>query len=127
MTKSISPARVIVADVATQFRLRNGGSGEPGSVAYIQATRALAAWARGAGVSPLVHALVHLGWCSTSGARKTVASSSSAAWKAVVAADADILTVGEDAAEATVRVLEALAEAGAPAEVLEVVWATFTA
>ena len=126
MTKSISPARVIVADVATQFRLRNGGSGEPGSVAYIQATRALAAWARGQAQSPLVHALVHLGWCSTSGARKTVSSSSSAAWKAV-AAEEGLLTVGEDAAEATVRVLEALAEAGAPAELLEVVWATFTA
>lgn len=127
MAKSVSapaaPVRVIAPDVAVQFRLRNGGSGEPGSVAYIQATRALAGWARGAGQSPLVHALVHLGWCSTSGARKTVAASSSKAWKHA----ADLLTVGEDAAEAAVRVLEALAEAGAPAESLEVVWVTFTA
>jgi len=133
MTKS-SPAIVIpayaadalVADVALQFRLRNGGSGSAGSSAYIQATRALAAWGRGQGHAALVHALVHLGWTSTSGARKTVASSSSAAWKAVAEAG-DILTIGEDAAEATARVVTALAEAGAPAELLDTVWATFTA
>jgi hypothetical protein len=35
--------------------------------------------------------------------------------------------VGENAAEAVVRVLEALTEAGAPAEQIATVWKTFTA
>jgi hypothetical protein len=112
-----------LAESAVQFRLRNGGSGSAGSSAYIQATRALAGWARGQGQSPLVHALVHLGWTSTSGARKTVAASSSKAWKHA----AEVLEVGEDADKAVVRVLEALLEAGAPAEQVATVWTTFTA
>jgi hypothetical protein len=112
-----------LAESAVQFRLRNGGSGSAGSSAYIQATRALAGWARGQGQSPLVHALVHLGWTSTSGARKTVAASSSKAWPHA----ATLLEVGEDAGEAVVRVLTALKEAGAPEEALATVWATFTA
>jgi hypothetical protein len=128
MTKSVSTksafvVTALVEDVATQFRLRNGGSGSAGSTAYIQATRALAGWARGQGQSPLVHALVHLGWTSTSGARDTVAASSSKAWGHA----AEVLTVGENAAEAVVRVLEALTEAGAPAEHIATVWTTFTA
>jgi hypothetical protein len=131
MTKSIvsTPAFVIVPDVATQFRLRNGGSGEPGSVAYIQATRALAGWAKTDETNKaLVHALVHLGWCSTSGARKTVSLSGSKAWAPTTGLGArDVLTVGEDAAEAAVRVIQALAEAGAPVESLDVVRATFAA
>lgn len=112
-----------LAESAKQFRTRNGDSGEPGSAAYIQATRALASWARGQGQAPLVHALVHLGWCSTSGARKSVASSSSKAWGHAK----DLLVVGEDAAEAVVRILTALREAGAPAEQVDTVWKTFTA
>lgn len=128
MTKSVStPARVIVADVATQFRLRNGGSGSAGSSAYIQATRALAAWARADEANKaLVHALVHLGWCSTSGARAVAKAASSAAFKG----SGDNIVIGKDApsaAEQVTRVLEALAEAGAPTEQVETVWATFTA
>jgi len=131
MTKS-SPAVVVPAFAAdalldgsaVQFRLRNGGSGTAGSSAYIQACRALGAWGRGAGQANLVHALVHLGWASTSGARKTVQSAKSAAW---VDHAVHVLTVGDNAAEALAGVVTALAEAGAPAELLEVVWATFTA
>lgn len=126
MAKSVStPAFDVsaLAESAVQFRLRNGGSGSVGSSAYIQATRSLASWARGQGQSPLVHALVHLGWTTTSGARKTVAASSSKAWEHAK----ELLEVGEDSAEAVVRVLTALREAGAPAEQVDTVWATFTA
>jgi len=130
MTKS-SPAIVVpayaadalVPDVALQFRLRNGGSGSAGSSAYIQATRALASWARSAGHAPLVHALVHLGWTSTSGARANCSASSSKAW----AHAAPLLEVGKPAAPQVVAVLTALTEAGAPAEQVATVWATFTA
>jgi hypothetical protein len=126
MTKSISPARVIVADVSTQFRLR---AGDEGSHKYIPACRSLSAWARPTEANKaLVHALVHLGWQSTSGARAKVLSSQSKAWAPTTGLGArDVLEVGEDAAEAAVRVLGLLAEAGAPADMLEVVWDTFTA
>jgi hypothetical protein len=134
MTKSSPAVAVVVPAFAAdalldgsvvQFRLRNGGSGTAGSSAYIQATRALAGWAKAdEATRNLVHALVHLGWTSTSGARKTVSAATSAAWKGHAE---HVLTVGDNAAEAVATVLTALAEAGAPAEVLEVVWATFTA
>jgi hypothetical protein len=131
MTKSVStssaPARVIVADSTKQFRLRNGETTEAGGIAYVTACRHLSAWARtDAENKVLVHALVHLGWCSTKGARAAVTSSSSKAWEHAKA----ILVVGKDApsaADQITSVLEALAEAGAPAEALETVWATITA
>jgi hypothetical protein len=114
-----------LAESAVQFRLRNGGTGSAGASAYLQATRALAGWAKvDADNRNLVHALVHLGWTSTSGARKTVSAASSAAWKDHAE---HVLEVGSNAAEAVATVLEALQEAGAPAEVLATVWTTFTA
>lgn len=106
----------------TQFRLTSGGTGTPAASAYAQAVRALAAWARPSGNGPLVHALVHLGWTSGSGARAICRAASSAAFKH----GEPHLEVGKPAAPQVVAVLTALTEAGAPAEQVATVWATFT-
>jgi hypothetical protein len=123
---SVSPAPVfdVAALPATgaQFRTVSGATGTPQASAYAQATRALAAWAKPSGNAPLVHALVHLGWCSGSGARAICRASSSAAFKHGQAH----LEVGSAAAPQVVAVLTALTEAGAPAEQISTVWATFT-
>jgi len=126
MTKVSSPALVIVPDVATQFRLR---AGDEGGFAYQRACRTLSGWAKTDEQNKaLVHALVHVGWCSTAGARKTVSAAKSKAWAPTTGLGArDVLTVGEDAAEAAVRVVEALRKAGAPVEAMKVVTATFAA
>lgn len=126
MAKSVSTSPAL--DVAalpvtgTQFRLTSGGTGTPAASAYAQAIRALAAWARPAGHAGLVHALVHLGWTSGSGARAICRAASSAAFKH----GEPHLTVGAPAAPQVVAVLEALRDAGAPAEHVDLVWATFT-
>ena len=132
MTKSSSaPAPVVAApahDVAllpatgAQFRTVSGATGTPQASAYLQATRALAAWAKPVGHADLVHALVHLGWCSGTGARSVCKAASSAAWRN----SGDVLEAGEPAGPQVVRVLDALVEAGAPAEAVAKVWATFT-
>lgn len=106
----------------TQYRLTSGGTGTPQATAYVQATRQLASWARGTANAPLVHALVHLGWCSGSGARATCRASNSAAYRH----GAPHLQVGQPAAPQVVAVMQALAAAGAPASPLATVWATFT-
>ena len=106
----------------TQFRLTSGGTGTPQASAYAQAIRALAAWAKPSGNAALVHALVHLGWTSGSGARAICRASSSAAFKHGQAH----LQVGSAAAPQVVAVLTALTEAGAPAEQIATVWSTFT-
>jgi len=124
--KSIStvPAFDVSAlpETGTQYRLTSGGTGTPQASAYLQATRALAAWARPVGHAPLVHALVHLGWCSGSGARAICRAANSAAYRHAQ----DILEVGVPAGPQVVQVLLDLVEAGAPAEQVETVWATFT-
>lgn len=106
----------------TQFRLTSGGTGTVQATAYGQAVRALAAWAKPSGHAPLVHALVHLGWTSGTGARAICRASSSAAFKH----GQGHLTVGSAAAPQVVAVLQALVEAGAPAEQVATVWVTFT-
>jgi len=127
MAKSVSPVAPVF-DVAllpvtgTQYRLTSGGTGTPQASAYLQATRALAAWARSTGHAPEVHALIHLGWCSGSGARAICKSASSAACRNA----GDTLEFGVAAAPQVVAVLERLMEAGAPAEQVATVWATFT-
>lgn len=105
-----------------QFRTVSGATGTPQATAYSQAIRGLSAWARPAGHAGLVHALVHLGWTSGSGARAICRSASSSAFKGGQAH----LEVGVAAAPQVVAVLTALAEAGAPAEQVATVWATFT-
>jgi len=105
-----------------QYRTNSGATGTPQATAYQQAMRTLAAWARGTQHAPTVHALVHLGWCSGSGARATVRAANSAAYKHA----APVLQVGQPAAPQVVAALTALAQAGAPAPVLAVVWATYT-
>lgn len=123
MSKSVSSFVVTaLPTTGTQFRLTSGGTGTPQASAYAQAIRALAAWARPSGNAALVHALVHLGWCSGSGARAICRASSSAAFKHGQAH----LTVGSAAAPQVVAVLEALSAAGAPVEQVSTVWATFT-
>lgn len=125
MAKS-SPVVALVASAlpvtGTQYRLTSGGTGTPAASAYLQATRALAAWARPAGHAGLVHALVHLGWCSGSGARAIVRAANSAAFKH----GGVHLEVGKPAAEQVVTILTALREAGAPEEQVATVWSTFT-
>ena len=105
-----------------QYRLTAGGTGTPQATAYKQAMRTLAAWAKPNGASPLVHALVHLGWCSGSGARATCQAAKSAAFTNGQAH----LQVGAPAAPQVVSVLGQLASAGAPQDTLAVVWATYT-
>ena len=108
---------------AQQFRHNNGGTGTPGAAAYTQAMRALTAWAGTGDAKPYVHALVHLGWCSGSGARVICKASNSSAFKHA----ASVLAVGEPAASQVCATLTHLAAAGAPAEALTTVWATYTA
>lgn len=125
MAKSATTLKFVVADLPTsgaQFRTVSGATGTVQATAYAQAIRGLAAWAKPAGHAPLVHALVHLGWTSGSGARAICRAASSAAYKA----GAEHLQVGEAAAPQVVAVLTALVEAGAPAEQVATVWATFT-
>lgn len=121
---SVSPAFDVAALPATgtQYRLTSGGTGTVQATAYVQAVRTLAAWARTSGHAPTVHALVHLGWTSGSGARATVQAASSAAFKHAE----PLLQVGQPAAPQVVAILTALVEAGAPAEPVATVWATFT-
>lgn len=106
----------------TQYRLTSGGTGTPQATAYVQATRQLASWARGGANAPLVHALVHLGWCAGSGARATCKAANSAAYRH----GAPHLQAGQPAAPQVVATMQALAKAGAPVGPLAVVWATFT-
>lgn len=105
-----------------QYRTNSGATGTAQATAYAQAMRTLAAWARGGQHAATVHALVHLGWCSGTGARATVRAASSAAYRHA----APVLAVGQPAAPQVVAALTALAGAGAPAPVLAVVWATYT-
>ena len=105
-----------------QYRTASGATGTAQATAYAQAMRTLAAWARGTAHAPTVHALVHLGWCSGTGARATVRAASSAAYRHA----APVLTVGAPAAPQVCAALTALAGAGAPAPVLATVWATYT-
>ena len=106
----------------TQYRNTSGGTGTPQAIAYQQAMRALAAWGKPNGHGPVVHALVHLGWCSGTGARATVQAASSSAYKAGAAH----LTVGQPAGPQVAATVAALAKAGAPAPLLATVWATYT-
>ncbi|MDQ3222266.1 MAG: hypothetical protein M3Q75_02140 [Gemmatimonadota bacterium] len=106
----------------TQYRTNSGATGTAQATAYSQAMRALAAWAKPTGNGPQVHALVHLGWCSGTGARATVRAASSSAYKA----GAPHLVVGTPAAPQVCATLAALAKAGAPAVILATVWATYT-
>lgn len=123
MSKSVVSFAVSALPVTgAQFRTASGATGSPQATAYSQAVRALAAWARPAGHAGTVHALVHLGWCSGSGARSVCRASSSSAFKGGQA----YLTVGSPAAPQVVEVLNLLKSAGAPAEALATVWATFT-
>jgi hypothetical protein len=104
-----------------QYRTNSGATGTAQATAYTQAMRTLAAWARGTAHAPTVHALVHLGWCSGSGARATVRAANSAAYRHA----APVLAVGKPAAPQVCAALAALAAAGAPAPVLAVVWDTY--
>lgn len=106
----------------TQYRLTSGGTGTPQASAYTQAMRTLAAWARGGEQAAVVHGLVHLGWCSGSGARAVCRAASSAAFKHA----AEVLEVGQPAAPQVVALVTRLAEAGAPAEAVATVWETYT-
>lgn len=121
-----STAVVFSADaltpIAAQFRHASGGTGSAQATAYSQAVRALQAWGRTSGNGPTVHALVHLGWHAGTGSRSTVKASNSAAWKHA----APLLEVGKPSAPQVVSILEALVAAGAPAEAIATVWATFT-
>ncbi len=105
-----------------QYRTASGATGTVQATAYLQAVRALAAWAKPTGHAPLVHALVHLGWCSGTGARATVRASSSSAYKH----GAPHLVVGTPAGPQVCATLAALAAVGAPAPALATVWATYT-
>lgn len=105
-----------------QYRTASGSTGTPQATAYLQAVRTLHAWGKPTGNAPLVHALVHLGWCAGGGARAVCKAANSAAYKH----GAPHLTVGAPAAPQVVAVLTALASAGAPAPVLALVWATYT-
>lgn len=128
-TRSRSTKKAVAYDVAAlpetaqQYRHNAGGTGTPGAAAYTQAMRTLTAWAGTGDAKPYVHALVHLGWCSGSGARVICKASNSSAFKHA----ASVLAVGEAAAPQICAMLNHLAEAGAPAEALATVWATFTA
>lgn len=124
MSKSSVSSFVVTAlpTSGAQFRTASGATGTVQATAYSQAIRGLAAWAKPTGNSPLVHALVHLGWTSGSGARAICRASSSAAFKAGSAH----LLVGEAAGPQVITVLDALVKAGAPAEQVATVWATFT-
>lgn len=122
-TKSASAFDVkALAPISAQFRHASGGTGSAQATAYSQAVRALQAWGRTSGNGPTVHALVHLGWHAGTGSRATVKASNSAAWKHA----APLLEVGKPSAPQVVTILESLAGAGAPAEVLGVVYRTFT-
>ena len=129
MSKSTSTSTSTAYDAtllpttAQQFRHNNGGTGTPGAAAYTQAVRALTAWVGTGDAKPYVHALVHLGWCSGSGARVICKASNSSAFKHA----ASVLAVGEPAAPQICSMLEHLRLAGAPAEALATVWATYTA
>jgi hypothetical protein len=122
MSKLISLTVAALPVSGAQYRTVSGATGTPAASAYLQATRALAAWARPAGHAPLVHALVHLGWCSGSGARAICRAANSAAFKNA----GEHLEVGKPAAPQVVAVLTALREAGAPEEQVATVWRTFT-
>lgn len=105
-----------------QYRQCSGGTGTAQATAYTQAVRTLAAWARGTAHAPHVHALVHLGWCSGTGARATVRAANSAAYRH----SAPVLHVGQPAAPQVAATLAYLAKQGAPAAALTTVWATYT-
>ena len=124
-TKTTATAYAAAALPTTggQYRHNSGGTGTLAAANYAQAMRTLATWARGGQYAPQVHALVHLGWCSGSGARATVGASKSAAYRHA----APLLTVGAPAAPQVAAMLTALAAAGAPAAALGTVWATYTA
>lgn len=113
---------------SVQYRQASGGTGTPQATAYQQACTALAGWAKGTPNAAAVHALVHLGWCTGTGARSTNRASSSSACKAATAANlpAAQWAIGGPAAPQVVANLTALAAAGAPAAALATVWATFT-
>lgn len=121
-TKQATYTVAALPATGAQYRTASGATGTPQATAYVQATRQLASWARGTANAPLVHALVHLGWCSGSGARATCKASNSAAYRH----GAPHLQVGAPAAPQVVATMQALAEAGAPADPLTTVWATFT-
>lgn len=107
---------------STQYRHNSGGTNSPQHTAYLGHVRTLHAWAGKGPNKPLVHALVHLGWCAGSGARVMCNASNSSAYKGGKAH----LTVATAAAPQVVAVLGALAAAGAPAPQLAAVWATYT-
>jgi hypothetical protein len=124
-TKATTGAQYAPTNLPTtgaQYRTNSGATGTAQATAYVQACRTLAAWARGTANAPQVHALVHLGWCSGSGARAVVRAANSAAYRHA----APVLAVGKPAAPQVCTVLAALAAAGAPAPALATVWATYT-
>ena len=107
---------------AQQYRHNAGGTGSVGAAAYTQAMRTLAAWAGNGQHKPYVHALVHLGWATGSGARVLCRASNSAAYKHA----APVLQVGQPAAPQVCAILAHLQAAGAPAAALATAWATYT-
>jgi hypothetical protein len=115
-----APAALPVNSV--QWRHASGGTGTVQANAYVQACRTLLAWAGTGPSKPYAHAVVHLGWCTGTGARATCKASGSAACKHA----APVLAFGKPAAPQVCTVLAALAKAGAPAPALATVWATFT-
>lgn len=123
-TKSAPTFKVAdLPDSATQYRNASGGTGTQQATDYKSATRVLAKWAgRGTDNAVQVHALVHLGWCAGAGSRANCEASKSTAFVAAKG----VLEVGKPAAPQVVKVLTALKTAGAPAEAIATVWATFT-
>jgi hypothetical protein len=99
-------------------QLRHGGDYKP-------SIRALQSFAKGdAGNTARVKALIHLGWVKPGGVNNT---SKSPAFTTADNADlpAEAWTVGEPAGPQIVANLEALAEAGAPEDALDALWAAY--
>jgi len=127
-TKSKTPAKKAAAKT-TRFnaedlpqtgtgQLRHGGEYKP-------SIRALATFAKGDATNTArVKALIHLGWVKPGGDNN---SSKSPAFTIADNADlpAEAWTVGEAAGPQIAANLEALAEAGAPAEALDGLWAAY--
>ena len=113
-----APANLPLPTTGVQWRHASGASGTVQAVAYMQACRALATWARGhAANTQAVHVVVHLGWHTGTGGRANVVAANSPAGKAATAAG----VVGKPAVQVATAVLATLAQAGAPAAALATV------
>ena len=121
--KAATPkANLPLPTTGTQWRHASGATGTVQAVAYMQACRALATWARGhAAHTTLVHGVVRRGWHTGTGSRANVVASNSPAGKAAQAAG----LVGKPAVAVATATLAALAKAGAPAAALATVRATW--